>query len=404
VAAPGAVAENAQYARWAEDQASKLEKLLAAPLPAADRFPIEMVIVSDRSERPAVAVVGGRGASRRLVVNAALFPEYDLLQEGLCAALLATCVEDRQAGRARSAGDIPVPQWFSMGVAQNLAAETRACNRKIVTGWTPRQDRPGVVTVLRWGRLPEGWPRNRALCGMVACWLSGCKDGGRAYAAILDRLAGGEPVDADWVASRLAGLDSAMALEPAWQDWLDRQGRTIQEFGALSSSLLEQLRSELDLTLPAGSGNGPASAAPRRLTPSDVQAMPGPSAFVRVLADEKARKIRFLTLGKAPELIGVGEGYALFYEGVARGLWSARTKLRLKRADAAFNELAALTRAREAYLDAVEAEQAGAGGATAATDAISEPLLEKGPIGVYLDAAEKRYLQSEQGKGAARRP
>jgi hypothetical protein len=404
VTGPDAAATD-EYARWAEDQAARLERLLAAPLPPAGRAPVEIVVMSDKAAGPAVETRTAAGLPRALIVNEARRPDYDILQEGLCALLLDACVEERRRERGRPPGGAGVPQWFSMGVAQNLAAETRASNRTIMTGWTPLTERPPISTVWRWTRLPEGWPRNRALCGMAALWLGACKEGASAYAQVLDRLAEGAPVDAEWVAVRLVGVASAADLDRVWEDWLARQGRVVQEFGALSSALIEQLRAELDLVLPAAAGAAPAGAEPRRLAPSDVQALRNRSVFVRLLASEKVQRIRAVTLGKAPELVEAGEAYAGFYEGIAGGIWSVRTRFRLRRADAALQRLAALTRAREAYLDAVEREQAGTDAIVGDPDGeILEPLLEKGPIEVYLDDAEKRFQQTEEGQGTGRRP
>jgi hypothetical protein len=397
-------ADNSQYTRWAEEIAGRMERLLAVSLPPLGREPIEIIRVSGRLAGPAMRIdCRPEGTTRRVMtINESRIPDYERMQESLCALLLDGYVEERRRALGRRAGLFVVPQWLSMGVSQNLAAETRNRSRKVVTGWFPSSQRPGVVTVLGWMNLPDGWPRNWALCGMVVHWLGSTQEGTGAYASILDRLADGEPVNSDWVAARVCRAGSVAALERDWNDWLQRQSRVIQEFGALTTVLVEQLKAELDLVFvvaPSAGGDGSS----RRLTPAQVAAEKNPSISLRLAASEKSHRIRAVTLGQAPELIDVGEAYCRFFEAVSRDAWAPVVRFRQSRADAAFARLARQTRAQEAYLDEVERELRGGRDAGDGSFAGNiEPVLEKSRIDAYLDEAEKRFDQTSR-KGTGRR-
>ena len=406
VVGPSAAVNN-QYARWAEDTATRLERFLGVSFASIGKVPVEIVVVADKTAGAPVTVTCRReGVLKRvLTVNESHQPEFEAMQEGLCALLIDGTLDDRRRTLGLPLREPAVPQWLSMGAAQNLAVESRSRNRKIVTSWSPPSERPEVVTILQWQSLPEGWPRNRALCGMAVYWLGTLREGTTAYARLLDGLAGDEPIDPQWVAERVGNVGSVPVLEHAWRDWLARQGRTIQEFGALSSLLLEQLRSGLAIELPVTGPSAAGSPRSRRLTPTDVQAERRPSAALRLAAGVKVQSIRALTLGKASELVEVGEAYCRFYDGVAGGSWRLVTRHRLAKADAAFERLATLTRGREAYLDEVEREMAQTGDRpTPPGPYLDEPVLEKGRIEAYLDDAEVRFGKRETDKGAGDPP
>lgn len=392
-------AANSQYTRWAEDIAGRMSRLFETPLPSFARTPLEIVCVYGKSAGPALTVECRPGGSARriLTVNESRNPDYERMQESLCALLLDGWVEDRRRILGRAPGDCVVPGWFSMGVSQNLAAETRNRNRKVVTGWLPVSERPAVVSVLEWRSLPEGWPRNWALCGMVVHWLGSLKEGSSAYTAILDRLAEGKPVQSEWVAARMGRMGSVAALEQEWRDWLSRQSRAIQEFGALSTVLVEQLKSELDLVFPAEPEAGQRNRPLRRLTPAQVVDERERSTALRLSAAEKIQKIRAITIGKAPELVEVGEAYCLFFESVSRDAWNPLVRRRFTRAEDSLNRLARLTRAREALLDEIEREESDGLSREGIADS-AEPNLEKSRIDAYLDDVEKRFTKPAGNK------
>lgn len=398
VAGPDAVA-NSQYTRWAEDTATRLERLLGVTFIPVKRVPtVRIVLLTGTPSGAAIEVQRRRVngfVERELRVNDALSPDYEWLQARLCELLVDSCLDSRRRGSGPETDAGTVPQWLTMGLAQNLAAETRVRNRRIVTRWMTPPVCPRLTEILQWYTLPEGWPRYRALCGMAVYWMGTLREGGQVYADMLDRLAANQPLTVNWVAAQAAHPGSPAAMEQAWQDWLARQGQAIQDFGELSSALLDQLKAEVDLNVPLGTGS--LAGVTRRLAPADVIAERERLPQVALAAAEKIHGIRRLTLGKAPEFVEIGEAYGSFYSAVARGAWTMTLRIRLARAEAAFDRLDKLTRAREAYLDEAEREAAeGDGRDNTAGVGPAEPVLEKSRIQAYLDDAEARFGSSHK--------
>ena len=398
VAGPDALA-NSQYTRWAEDTATRLERLLGVAFVPIKRVPtVRIMLVTGTPSGVAIAVQSRRVngmVERELRVNDALSPDYEWLQARLCELLIDSYLDSHGRGSGPEADAGTVPQWLAMGLAQNLVAETRVRNRRVVTKWATPPVCPRLTDILQWHTLPEGWPRYRALCGMAVYWMGTLREGGQAYAEALDRLAANKPLTVNWMAAQVARSGSPSAMEQAWQDWLAHQGQAIQDFGELSSALLDQLKAEVDLDMPLGAGV--LAGVTRRLAPADVIAERERLPRIALAAAEKIHGIRRLTLGKAPEFVEIGEAYGSFYSAVARGAWTVTLRMRLARAEAAFDRLDKLTRAREAYLDEVEREAvAGEGRDNAAGVIPAEPVLEKSRIQAYLDDAEVRFGSSHK--------
>ena len=93
-------------------------------------------------------------------------------------------------------------------------------------------------------------------------------------------------------------------------------------------------------------------------------------------------------------MVEVGNLYGLFFESLARGASAPVLKWRLWRANRAFERLDGLTHAREAYLDAVEAEERRGSHQTAEPEGIGL-TLEKSAMEVYIDDAERRLAPAK---------
>jgi hypothetical protein len=373
--------------RWAEETTSKLERLLGVKFPIRRPEVIEIRLVSGREAAllPSLMLREESGLLLRvLVVNTAEPADGEVMDELLCRALMAGYIRERRRGVAGSRMPA-IPQWLTMGVAQNLDAAVRGRNRDVVTDWRPASEIPKLAEVFCWESLPEGWPRYRSICGMVIQWLGTYGVNVSPYARILDRLADTGGVTAEWMADALTGGSEA-AMEPAWREWLQKQGNLIHAFGELSTRLIGQLQGELPLAVPLGSDRGalvwltPQEAIARRSEPG-----------VSFAALQKAPRLRSMTLGKAEELVSLGEDYAVFYERLAAGAWTVTLNRTLRRVEKKLDLLADLTRKREAYLDAVEREVQDRSGVWRNTSPAREPVLEKGWIERYVDEAEIKF-------------
>jgi hypothetical protein len=210
-----------------------------------------------------------------------------------------------------------------------------------------------------------------------------------SYGRMLNRLADHGAVTPAWLAGELTRTGTEADMEKAWREWVGRQAGLIQSFGEVSSVLIEQLRSELTLEVWPGEAGEPSL----RLSPREAIERRGDSG-VSQAAMEKVQRLRALTLGKAEELTRLGEAYALFYERLAGGAWAMTLNHELKKAEKAMDQLADLTRRREAYLDAVEREFQQRSMPWKETSGVREPVLDKGRLERYVDEAEKKYLQT----------
>lgn len=387
VTGPDAI-KTSEYTRWAEAMAERLEHRLGVSLAFTRQSPLRIRLAS-----AGAATVGidaqceyreGHVLYCSLAVNEYVPLDYEELLAVWCRLALVS-LADRDGGHRDNLGELPrVPQWLAVGLAQNLDPALCARNRRLMQEAMSQSRQPEVSRVLSWDSLPERWYRMRAVCGMTVLWLDSLKPQGESWRMVLDRLAAGEPVTVGWVATALAGVESGAALETVWSHWLKGQERVVQDLGAVSSVTLNQLREMVEVPT---SELGDAAPADRvgRLSPIELIPM-RESLAVRLAAEERMQKVQALTIGKAPELIQVGQAYAIFFEGVARGASAWRLRWRLRRAEQSLVALLELTQAREAYVDAFE--RAASGRHTAGMS--SPPVLDKSRLEAYVDSVEKK--------------
>ncbi len=378
-----------EYTRWAEEMAERFEHLTGAPAAFSRLAPLHIVLAAAGSPAEGLAIRSVPGDGRLnyiLSVNEYVALDYEDLLAAYCRLATAAAMDRYRPGSA--GGELQVPDWLAVGLAQNLDPLLRNRDRRLVGSWIPVSERPDITRVLTWDRLPETWYRTRALCGVAALWVVSLKPQGQGWPLIVERLASGQRLSPVWIGASLAGVKPGAGFAQAWADWLDRQGRMIQDLGAVSTALIDQLKRACDT--PASELRGVRGLDPSdRLTPRQLIALRREPP-VQLVAELRAQQVQALTIGRAPELAAVGERYALFFEGLSDGATYVTLRWRLGRAERAWGRLAALTREREAYVDAVEQESAPAG-RTAGPAGLPEPLLEKSRIEAYLDDAERRF-------------
>ncbi len=383
-------AKTREYTHWAEAMAERVERRLGMPLAFTRQSPLRIHLAPADSSTAGIVVQcqyrEGR-LSAGLTVNEYAALDYEDLLAALCRLALVAVVDRERGPRGAGGGPPRVPSWLAVGLAQNLDPALCARNRRLVHGTLPDSEPPEVSAVLSWDNLPERWYRTRALCGMTVMWLDSLKEQGESWRRIVDRLAAGEPVTAGWVAQSLAGVNSGAALETRWSAWLKRQERVVQDLGAVSSVMLGQLRERVEVSA-SELGDAAPDDGDRRLAPLDLVAMRRRAA-VRLVAEERMQQVQALTIGKAPELVRVGQLYAFFYEGLVRGSAAWRLRWRLRQAEREWVALSELTRARETYVDAFEREAASTGGPAVLTG--PSPALDKSPLEAYVDDVEKRF-------------
>ncbi len=339
---------NVEYARWAENMAEHCETLLDSPLPLRRGKPMEILLVDSRTA--GMDVTTGRRDDGRytLTIPRPSTGETALLREAFVRLMLEGLIESQRQDTGRPSTEIIIPSWFLAGLSGNLEKEMLAGHRTLLS--MPGIESGGatsITEVIQWVSLPEGWQGPRALCSLATAWFLTFP---RALSKMRDRLDAGAPLSPAWLAQNVVGVASIPRMEELWRAWRERQDRAIQEFGVLSTGLILELKG-----IPHLSGS----------------------------SLEKIQWIRTLTLGKAPELVEVGELYCRYFEAVSRGAWKVTQRRRLARAEVALGKLETLTQAREAYVDDFESLPRR-GGDPAASG------LEKSAMESYLDEAEKR--------------
>jgi len=399
-------AKASEYTRWAESLADRFERVTGTSVEFTRETPLRLVLAAPgATEGLAVrcSAVDGR-LCYALYVNEYLPLDYEDLLAAYCRVMTASAVDRHRRGASAdgaSGSESLVPDWLAVGLAQNLDASLRNRDRRLAGSWIPLSQRPDVTRVLTWDQLPESWYRTRAMCGMAVLWVVSLKPQGQAWPLMIERLASAQRLTPAWIASSLCGIKPGPAFERAWTEWMDHQERLIQDLGALTTVLVEQLRQSAE-TPASELREVPGLDQGDRLTPRQLIAI-RKQPSVRLASEVRAQQVQALTVGRASELAAVGRSYALFFEGVAGGSWSMTLRRRLGRAERDWERLASRTRAQEAYLDDVEQELGRpAGGGE--MDGKLEPLLDKSRIEAYLDQAERRFGQpgGEQA-GKARR-
>jgi len=373
---------NDEVTRCAEETGLRLEAMLGYSLPFSRWNPMEIRLTTNPGAKSSVSEGDeeGRNADRILVINRRTDWDYGAMQEGLVRVVLTSLIERRRQKAGLKGVTVVIPPWLAAGMAQNLDKEMVARNRGIVAMTGLEAEQTPVGDVLNWTRIPEGWHGPPALCGLVMAWILTCPG---SLDKIMTRLADQESLSPEWVARTVVGVNTVRQMESRWQAWRERQERVIQEFGALSSAMISQLKGMLPFT-----GPGIPEAV---LFPEEAIGARNKIPVIVPLAQKRIHQIRALTLGKAPELVEVGERYCSFYGGLVRGSWGMVLRWRLARADASLDRLESLTRAREAYLDEFEAEWARIQSAEDSDAWRGDGMgLEKSRMESYLDEAEKR--------------
>jgi len=374
---------NMKFSRWAEGVADQFERFAGIRFPFRRGWAVEIRVVPGHEAADLAIVRDGEGFRRAITVGPWAAGDPERLDELLCRALAAGYLEDR---RQRSGGGL-LPEWLTMGMAQNLRMEQRLRNRTVLTAMRSESGTPGIADAMKWRTIPAGWPRHRAVCGMIVAWMGSYGEKGSPYARILDRLAEGGEVTPEWLAVEVTGSGSVQGMEAAWENWVGRQGNLVQTFGELSSDLISQLKLEIPLAAGAAVTGGcavvlePREAIRERAVPWVAQA-----------ALEKAQRLRVLTLGKAEELVAAGERFARFYEDLANGAPVLLLRYEIRRAEAELRELASLTRQREIYLDGIENELDRKTPWRVDNAESRMPVLEKGELERYVDRVEQKAL------------
>jgi hypothetical protein len=376
--------------RWAEGNAAALVKILDfRPRPKFEvPLPVEIAVTNAPAFRPVFewrTDARGRTVQRLVIGDPERIDQEDLL-ELFCRLILNEFAAGPAAERGEPRGAVTVPDWLSVGVAQNLYPALRTRNGQIVGTLVAQRAVPPFVTLLTWLHLPEGRHNEKAICGLMLQWLLGRSDGAATVKALIKRAAQGAPPTMADVAT-LMSAGSAAELEQEWQRWIGRQERIVRRGDETPADQLQKLRQQLIVTGDELRYAGCPDIRPPQ-TPADLLEL-RTADWMPTLAAFKAEQLTRTALGKDAEYAAVVTKYCDYLDGLKRRMWPYRLRQRLQRAEKALTKLEKTVALRDAYLTRLE--QTRRAGPAAAEPSPDEQLLDKSALRDYVDRIEKSY-------------
>lgn len=245
-------------------------------------------------------------------VNPGAMDQEDAL-ESLTALLLNRWIHARQSKDERRARPGVFPDWFAVGVAQNLYPELRVRNQRELAARERGVSLFSPLSVTNRFHLPPGrWPE-KAHAGMVVAWLADSAGAASLVAHAADRLAAGALLDADFMRSVSREPDER-SISMAWDLWVAKQDRRLAPGeNATDHQELARILSlpavEFGLVMPPG--------------------MPDSALTVSLLIDERdqewvhrysravAWRLRQEAIGKTPQLASMAGRFAEFFDALA---------------------------------------------------------------------------------------
>jgi hypothetical protein len=398
--------ENVLLAAAAEEVAEKIESLVSRPLPFARGLPLRLMAGYTESNRVG-RVVRAQGwadralGQRLLITNPDRVAQEDLL-EALAWLLLNRYVIVRQAVSERERAPGEVPEWFSVGVAQNLYVSLRDRNARVAVRRWQRGTSPSLEDLMDRSYLPEGRWSEKAYCGLAVDWIASVPRAVELFDALFRRWSAGESVTPAWLSAAMLGATNVAALEIQWDLRVARYGqprRIVGRSAGESMALLEAVRAlnyeALGLVV-----------APEMLAVTDLrQLVPlRQEPWLQAAAPALALKVRSLAWGGSDDFAAVVEAYARFFDALterpARGLLArllrrpasdAALRNRLARADRELSAFRRVLAGRTHYVDRAEGERAAPPGPLGAPvpEEQMERSLPRSELQRYVDEAER---------------
>lgn len=319
--------ERVSLAAAAEEAADRLEAVVGLKIPFWRNQPVEL-IARAKAESPSGSVIRAQGwvdrglAQKLIIVNPDRADQEDIL-EGLCWLLLNRCVITRQGVEERERSLGAVPDWLSVGAAQNLYQSLRSRNRQIAVRTWADGEGLSFAEVLGLEILPPGRWGQKAVCGAVVDCIAESDDAAAVFDGLFARLARGERITPAWMSKALAGRDSPKELEKAWDLWLARQTQVKPYGGRGPADAVAALQGVLAVD-PLQYGFTGDDGLPDVMTPADLIEF-RKERWVPKLAAGLSLRVKGLGLGESPGFRRVVNKYGDFFDAlVRRGGWLGR--------------------------------------------------------------------------------
>ncbi len=394
--------ENVNLAASAEEVAEKVEAVVGLPLPLTRYQPMHLLAREGEGGRGQVIKAQGwvdrRLTQKLIIVNPVRADQEDVL-EGLCWLLLNRYVINKQTFEQRARRLGTVPDWLSVGVAQNAYLALRSRNSQVVVQRWRAGDAMVFADILNLEYLPPGRWGEKAFSGVAVDWLASQPKPGAVFDALFSTLAEGQRIAPEQIAGLVTGSQSLRDLEKGWDLWIAQQTLVRRNWGGVSPEQIAALKQAL-IVQPAVLGVDTGRGVPAAMRPIDLIESCD-QRWMAPLAVKEAFTIRSLGIGEAQEFRDVAERYGLFFDALARrsSAWFARlrfskSKLRslLDQADRALDEFQQLVGRREQYVSDAEGHSTALSVPASVSNTVSamERFIPRSELQKYVDGIEEQ--------------
>jgi hypothetical protein len=260
-----------------------------------------------------------------------------------------------QIGKVRTVRTSHVPEWISIGLIHWLDQGIRVRNKRMIIELDDENSIPSIRTVLSWKLMPDGALREKAVAASAMAWLLSSKNKTAVMEAIFRRMGEGEEITADWLVTVLPDCDSEEKLEQIWKTWIERERRAVTGLGELSSLWTEKLKASVIAV--AGRNGVPKDAGAQqggRIVPDRMISIKKED-WVPRFCDVKVAELKILSLGRPAEFVAVSDRYCKFFNALGKRRRDATLKKLLTKAIRGFESLSGMVKARDRYIDDIEA-------------------------------------------------
>jgi hypothetical protein len=316
-----------EIAVWAESVRERLSEWAGAPIPGERSYPIVMSALL-RTNEPTGRVLKAQDVTEDgflrqeiTMINPAAMDQEDVL-EAVCWLLLNRWIQLRQPAAERTKNPGAYPDWFAVGVAQNLYPELRERNHREVREREASGDRATAVAVFEHVYLPPGrWPE-KARAGLVTAWLAETLTPTELLGKTSVHIADGGKLDAETIA-RLINASGVRSVNMGWDVWMARMDKRlipgVMSFDISGVTRVLELRPEqFGVVLPSPLPGG-------RLT-AEMLIADRAYEWVHHYSRAAAWRLRQEAVGKSPELVAAINRFVVFFDALAEPGESAKTK------------------------------------------------------------------------------
>jgi hypothetical protein len=331
---------NLQVLYWMEQVAARYEKLIGQSLPNFGASPLRLTMMNDPALPPAIelrrSLDAGSVDMELRIRNPAEADQEDWIERFVAALAEKSLRSTAAAGRASP--EPAIPDWFSVGLAQNLYVESRQRNRK---DWldrygpdTPPPSWRQAMSLATWtpGRSPE-----KLSAAIFVEFLLSPTNRPLVLGRCFERAAQGVPVTPGDLVSWMAPTAGATAVDDAWVAFHERLERRVRDWGELTVERVRELENNLTVLrdrLPTT----PEKEVPDLVTP-DVLIEHRGEDWVRAWASRQAAEMERLSIGQPAPLRETALAYRSFFASftleLPPSLWrrlnGGRTSARLHR-------------------------------------------------------------------------